>query len=245
MRHLIAALAAAALVLPTAPPAQAITAVGVSLGLAQLDKSQPLNFNSYHTTSNFRFRWEALSPYTEMMFGFVNRAQALSANKAYVFDTSGVSLSAGAHWGFLRGGVGVEAAWLRAIVQDSSSVGQLRFHNGGGFIIEPYLGVILPILRSEVTELELSVHVPVYNGVDTQSIGPRVLLTMWLGGEGDDEEETEDPTDPEETDPEAPPGDPLPDEKPPAPKPAATPAPAKPVPAKPAKPKPVRKGTRK
>ena len=237
-RHLFAALAACAVVLQSAPPAQAASAVGVSLGMAQRHTTKPLDFGSYHSTSNFRYRWDVLTPYTEMMFGFVNRSQTLHSKRTEVFDTTGLSLSAGAHWGFLHLGSAVEAAWLRTIYQNN---GQLAFGGGGGFIVEPYLGVTLPVLKSEVTELELSVHYPVLVGnLDATSIGPRLLLTMWLGGEGGDDEEEEEDEEAAEEEMEE-------DEEVPAPQPEVAPKPApkpstKPVP--PAKP-PVKKPAKK
>lgn len=199
MRPLVPALVAVAVMVAAAsPPASAKTSVGVSVGAAQLDPANPMRFDAYHSTSNFRLRFDAGSPYTELMFGLVNRSQALDATRQYVFDTSGVSISAGAHYGFLRAGVGLEAAWLRQIVMDASaSPTSLRFHNGGGFVVEPFVGVLLPFLKTDATELELSLHYPLPGLRPDPAIGPRLLLTLWLGGEAledseDDDEELEE-----------------------------------------------------
>lgn len=195
MRNVVPALVAVAvMVAATAPPATAASSIGVSVGATKMGPAGPWTFDALQQTSNFRLRFDAGSPYTELMFGFVNRTQALAPSKAYVFETSGLSVSAGARYGFLRAGVGLEAAWLRQILVDAANPSTLRFHNGGGFILEPYVGVLLPVLKTEVTELELSIHYPVgLNSVDP-AIGPRMLLTLWLGGEGleDDEEDEEE-----------------------------------------------------
>lgn len=228
MRHLAPALLACVVTLAaSAQPATALTSVGVSVGLAQLDPAKPASFESYHTTSNVRFRWEALSPYTDMTFGIVSRAQALDGTHNYVFETSGLALSAGGRLGFFRAGLGLEAAWLRQIVQDPNTPGTLKFHNGGGFVVEPYAGVILPFLKSDVTELEISVHYPLAALKPDPAIGPRVLLTLWLGGEGgDDEDETdeEDKEDQPEMPGEAPSTEPSAAPVVPAPRPSAKPS---------------------
>ncbi len=241
MRNVVPALVAVAVMTAaSAPPATAASSIGVSFGAGKLEPANPWTFDAYQQTSNFRFRFDAGSPYTEVLFGLVNRAQTLAPSKQYVFETSGVTLAAGAHYGFVRAGLGLEAAWLRQIVLDSGAPGTLRFHSGGGFILEPYAGVILPFMKTEVTEIELSLHYPVAVNTLDPAIGPRLLLTLWLGGEalGDDEEDDED-DDEEVTDDEETTEDEQPEE------PAATPTPAPvqkqtpkpaPKPAKPARP---------
>lgn len=238
MRHLVPAfLAVAVLAAASAPPATAASALGVSFGAGQMDPANPLRFDSYQATSAFRYRMDLGTPFTEIGFGLVNRAQALAPTKQYVYETSGVGLSGGLHFGFLRAGLGLEAAWLRKIVMDTAATpAGLAFQNTGGIVVEPYLGVQLPLLKSEVTELELSVHYPVIR--PDPAMGPRLLLTLWLGGEAleddEDEEEPEEPeTDEEETDEDEPAVTPAPT---PAPSAKPTPKPAKP--AAPAKPKP-------
>ena len=250
MRPIVPALVAIAVMCAAgAPPASAASSIGVSVGATKMGPAAgPWTFDALQQTSNFRLRFDAGSPYTEVMFGLVNRAQALAPSKAYVFETSGLSFSAGGRFGWVRAGAALEAAWIRQILVDPAAPGTLRFHNGGGFILEPYVGVLLPVLKTEVTELELSVHYPVaLNSVDP-AIGPRLLLTLWLGGEGledDDDEEDEDEEELEDEETSEDEEDEEEEEEPaavpsPKPTPAATPKPAPkptPKPKAPAKPR--------
>lgn len=239
MRHFVPALVAVAVMTAAAaPPASAASSIGVSVGAGKLEPASPWSFDAYQQTSNFRFRFDAGSPYTELMVGLVNRAQTLAPSKQYVFETSGLSLAAGAHYGFVRAGLGLEAAWIRQIVMDPGTPGTLRFHSGGGFIVEPYAGVILPFMKTEVTEIELSLHYPVAVNTVDPAIGPRLLLTLWLGGEAlddDEEEEEEEEQEEEETSDEEQPEEPS-VEPSPAPAPVLKPAPKPNKPAKPSKP---------
>jgi hypothetical protein len=155
---------------------------------------------NYQWNSGVYFRGEPL-PWTEAKIGILSRSQALSMNQDSVFETSGLSMAFGAKAWFLHAGIGGELSYLRSIVQNSAAPGTLRFHNGAGFVIEPYLGATLPFLHTEFSELELSVHYPIFQMLEA-SIGPRVQLTIWLGApekkDVDDEEEEEDEDKPDE-----------------------------------------------
>lgn len=222
--------------------------IGVSMGAGP---SGPLSNAAGQVNTNYQwnsgvyFRGEPL-PWTEAKIGLLSRSQALSMNQDSVFETSGLSLAFGAKAWFLHAGIGGELSLLRSIVQNTAVPGTMRFHNGAGFVIEPYLGVTLPFLHTEFSELELSVHYPVYKMLE-DSIGPRVQLTIWLGApdkkDGDEEEEEEEdgedkPGDKPEMDEESDPDEDETDrdeEMRPTPVPSP---PAKPVPVPSAKPKP-------
>jgi len=146
-------------------------------------------------SSGLHYRLEPLGPYTEAMLSYVTRSQSLSAGRDYVFETAGLNASIGAKAFFLHAGVGAEVAYLRAIRPSATAPGQLEFANGAGVLVEPYVGVTLPFINTGFSELELKLHwpVPVLNRLDP-SVGPRLMLTLWLGtpvGE-DDEDEDED-----------------------------------------------------
>jgi hypothetical protein len=183
LKHLIAALAAFPLLLAGPAMAEA-PGVGVSLGGGLI--GPPTNaagqFNTnFQWTSDVQFRGEPAGPYTEASLGILSRGQVVGMNKDKVFETSGLTLSLGAKAWILHVGITGELSLLREIVQDPTASGfGVQFHNGAGFIVEPYAAVTLPFLHSEISDLDLSFHYPVLNTIEP-SIGPRVMLTLWLG----------------------------------------------------------------
>lgn len=180
MRHLFSALlAAAALSAAWSAPAAALS-MGVSGGWSPTDLARPTQLDQLQSSSGVRFRWSLPLPLTEMGITFNNRAQALSPGRNYVFDTAGLALEGGFNLGWLRLGSSLEAAWLRQILPDTAAPGTLRFHNGAGFIVEPYLGVLLPFLQGARSSLELSVHYPLPQVNVDSAIGPRFMFTLWF-----------------------------------------------------------------
>ncbi|MEB3196930.1 MAG: hypothetical protein VKP62_06970 [Candidatus Sericytochromatia bacterium] len=192
-RLLQATCLALALQAAVAAPALASSSFGASFGFSQADSGNLARFDTLHGSSAFRYRWGALTPFTDFGLGLVSRSQTLSPDRTYVFETAGGSVDASLRLGPVRLGSALELAWLRQIVADTAQAGTLRFHNGAGFLLEPYLGFqFTPDPRKDLT-LELSVHYPVplpQMRVDP-AIGPRVMLTMWVS----DDEESEDAPD--------------------------------------------------
>ncbi|MEB3284878.1 MAG: hypothetical protein VKN33_06305 [Candidatus Sericytochromatia bacterium] len=162
-------------------PSVALT-MGVSGGWSPTDLARPTQMDQLQSLSGFRIRWDLPWMFTEMGLALNNRAQALSSGRNYVFDTAGLALEGGLKLGWLRVGSGFEATWLRQILPDSAAPGTLRFHNGAGFIVEPYAGLLLPFLQTSRQTVELSVHYPLPQWKVDPAIGPRLLFTLWFSG---------------------------------------------------------------
>ncbi|MDB5102273.1 MAG: hypothetical protein JWM80_6694 [Cyanobacteria bacterium RYN_339] len=202
-QHFRALLAVPFLLAALAGPAVAETpGLGVSVGggLVGPPTSATGQFNTnFQWTSGVHFRGEPAGEFTEAAFCFLSRGQVVGMGRDKVFETSGLALSFGAKAWILHVGIQGELSLLREIVQDTTVPGfGLQFHNGAGFIVEPYAAITLPFLHSEISDLDLSFHYPVLNTLEP-SIGPRVMLTLWLGtpakkpGEDPEKEPDKDP----------------------------------------------------
>lgn len=196
---LLAALACGAVV-GIAVPAQA-EGIGVSIGASQIGNEQTGYFRGVQFSSGLHFRTDVLSPYSEATLSILSRSQSLSADNTNVFETSGLGLAFGFKAWFLRAGLGLEAAMRRQIAIRPDVPGTLGIGFSPGFLVEPYVGVALPFLDTGVSELELGLHWPVVNWIH-DSVGPRLALTLWLGGKDLEEEDeaggTEDKGPPKE-----------------------------------------------
>lgn len=232
------ALAALALVPLTSAlqlPAQAAEespAFGYSVG------TDPRN---WQYSSALHFRNHPWGEYSDTLISLVTRNQALSVDKKTAFESFGIGTAFGAKWSFLRAGLGLELAWAKRLQMDPAT-STLAYANSPAFFVEPYIGASLPFLKTDFSELDVRLHWPVYS---TDAVfGPRVMLTLWLGGgvesdeefEEEEEEETEEDVNDEDVEEEeeeeevAPPA-PSKTPAPPAPKPAPKPTP-KPAPKK-------------
>jgi hypothetical protein len=202
LKQLFGALAAIPLLMAglCAPANAEAPGVGVSLGGGLVgpptNAAGQVNTN-FQWISGVHFRGEPAGEFTEASLSLLTRSQAIGINRDKVFETSGLAIGVGAKAWILHVGVQGELALLREIIQDPSVPGfGLQFHNGAGFIVEPYAAVTLPFLHSEISDLDLSFHYPVLNTVDP-SIGPRVMLTLWLGvpPKTTDDDKDKDPED--------------------------------------------------
>lgn len=155
--------------------------VGVGGGLvgAPTSASGTVNTN-LQWNSLLAFRGPLLTSFTEGTIGLLSRSQALGVNHTEVFETSGLVLGFGAKYRGFHAGLEGEADLLHQIVPDPSTAGTLMFHEGAGLVLEPYVGVTLPFLRSEFSTLDLTLHYPIWKLLD-DSIGPRLELTLWVG----------------------------------------------------------------
>lgn len=226
-RLALAALVLAPLTLTQPLPAQAAEespAFGYAIG------TDPRN---WQYSSAMHFRSHPYGEYSDMLFSLVTRSQALSVDKKSAFESFGLGTAFGGKWSFLRGGLGLELAWAKRLQVDAAS-GTLNYANSPVFFVEPYVGAALPFLKTDFSELDIRLHWPVYS---TDAVfGPRVMLTLWLGGgiEEDEEYEEEDEETDEETEEDVEEDEEDEDEEEeaaPAPKPTPKPTP-KPMPKK-------------
>lgn len=226
-------------------------AFGVSTGAGL-----PGGWPNVQGNSAFWVRWGG--SWHEGMVGITSRTQALSANRSSVFETSGLQLAYGLKAWNLHAGLGVSGELLREIVANETAPGQLRFHNGAGVVVEPY--VALDLFKFNPFQVQLVGYYPIWQMLKSDSVGPRAMLTLWVApGAGDDSDESDDPSPspstgdtssepkgvgPEEpAPPEGSPGEPLEpgsvERGNPSPAPSASPAPSRPSPrptARPARP---------
>lgn len=197
---------------------------------------------TWQYSSAMHFRSHPWGEFSDTLFSLVTRSQALSQDKKQAFESFGLGTTVGAKWWFLRGGLGLELAWAKRLQIDAPS-GTLAYANSPAFFVEPYIGAALPFLKTDFSELDVRLHWPVYS--TDPVFGPRVMLTLWLGGgvddegeyeEGEEEEEEdledeemedEEEEESEEEEEEAAPAPQKPSKPQPAPKASPTPAPKK------------------
>lgn len=166
------------------PSAQADPfAFGVSTGAGL-----PGGWPNLQANSAFWLRWGG--PWTEGMVGLTGRTQALSATRTSVFETSGLQLALGLHAWRLHGGLSGSGELLREIVPNEAAPGQLRFHNGAGVVVEPYLG--LDLFDAGPIQVQLMGFYPVWQMLKADSVGPRVMLTLWVAPGADKDHDDED-----------------------------------------------------
>ena len=163
--------------------------MGVSFSVGTTEPAALGSLNGIQSGSALTYRSAAFTPWTEWAVGLGSRSQVLAPDRSYVFETSGLKLDGGLLLGPVRAGMGLELAWLRQILAEPGNT--LRFHTGGGFIAEPYVGVMLPWPRLGDTTLELSVHYPLPQLKLDPALGPRVMLTLWADGDDEDAESAE------------------------------------------------------
>jgi hypothetical protein len=150
---------------------------------------------TWQYSSAMHFRHHPWGEYSDTLFSLITRSQQISQDKRTAFESFGLGTTVGAKWWFLRGGLGLELAWAKRLSADPA--GNLSYNNSPAFLVEPYVGAELPFLKTDFTELDVRLHWPVYS--TDALIGPRVMLTLWVGGGVDTEEEEYDEEE-EETD---------------------------------------------
>ncbi|HEY9722726.1 MAG TPA: hypothetical protein V6D47_11980 [Oscillatoriaceae cyanobacterium] len=174
MKHRLPGIFAALLVLAPAP-AWALDpnryAIGYGLGISTL----------YQFSSDLDFRGHPLGPWSEGILGFDTRNQLLSPDKTYAIESAGLSYSLGAHLSIFRAGLSAEGDWLTRFTVADPAQKTLQFNYTGGFVLEPYFGIVLPFLNTPYTEVDLVLRWPLISPDPT--IGPRLMLTTWAGAQ--------------------------------------------------------------
>lgn len=139
-------------------------------------------------------------PFSEAMLGFTTRSQAIDPTQTYAIESFGINAGLGAQAWFLRAGVMTELAWLKRVVQNQ---GKLSFQHAPGFLVEPYVGTVLPFFQTPFTTLDARVYVPLGTlapnlaWLGDPALGPRVMVSLWIGlpnvpDEAEPEEDIED-----------------------------------------------------
>lgn len=168
---------------PSAKPADGEDAFGFG---ASVGAGMPGGWPNVQGNSAFWLRWGG--SWHEGMLGLTGRSQALSANRSSVFETSGLQLAYGLRAWNLHAGLSASGELLREIVPNEAAPGEMRFHNGAGVVVEPY--VALDLFRVNPFQVQVMGFWPVWQMLKSDSVGPRVMLTLWVAPgdkEGDDE----------------------------------------------------------
>lgn len=173
LKRILALALATVPVFALAPRAYALDpgtfSVGYGVGLSQL----------YQFSSTVDFRGHPWGPLSESIVSIDTHAQVLSPDATYAIESTGLSYSLGGRFAFVRGGLSVEGAALKRVLQKEPASNQLQFTYGWGFLLEPYLAVVLPVFDTKFTETDLMLKWPVMS--PDPAIGPRLVLTIWAG----------------------------------------------------------------
>lgn len=182
------ALGALATLFLASPGAHALEGSGFGLGLGMTQAGGGVN--------TLEYRYAPAGPFSEAGIAYVGRGLALAVPATDAVESNGLAVSLGLKGFHLRGGVQAEAHFGRRV----QAVGGDRLAAGpyAAFLIEPYVGVLLPYLTTSFSQVDLTLYWPVLRTEPASAFQPRVMLSLLFGAKrGKQPVEI----DPEETDP--------------------------------------------
>lgn len=164
------ALALAALVASPAP-AFALDKGGFGAGLGLTANGAGV------TTLNYTYR--PFGAFSEAGVSYVGRGLALARDSADAVESNGLAVNLGLTGFSLRGGVSAEAHVGRRV--QAVAAGRLSEGPYAAFLVEPYVGLLLPWLTTGFSQVDLTLYWPVLRTDPAEAFQPRLMLTVLLG----------------------------------------------------------------